>query len=1752
MTLTLPSVPVKHQDFLGYVDSLPDTPIGDLIRPYNDYDAVARKIFAQDSSHVLLKDKCANIVPLYNATGSADVRIRARDLTSETPEQKEKYILPLKDSQRRSSGTPAVVPSFTEFQENFTLFTEGSLSGIDWSNIVAAGSAVVTSLLPVPETYRGSKRGLRRYYHDEFAPASDVDLFIYGLTEEQAIEKIMHIEDAIRNSILYETTTIRTKNTVTIASQYPTRHVQIVLRIYRSIAEILTGFDVDCSCAAYDGQQVYASPRAIAAYMTQTNQIDLTRRSPSYENRLSKYSHRGFESIFERSFARTEGLARLLVLEKLPKCIDRDAYQQKRREERGRPQISIYMRRRQGRELKGNLKDDWEDEVPEWQEEDQVSNYHTFTIPYGRRYNARNIERLLYSKDLLLNAEFNQPKDRQVYLHRHPAFFGEAQHVIGDCCGSCPKPVTKEEYTIAEEESKIYISGKISFIKDDPGRQEIGSFNPITETDWTEMAYIADTERLCQAIVSHDFKAVEDFLKQEGSNCNYRDITGRTPLQLACMSSTPDIVQCLVNHGARLVARMADGKTALHLAAARGNVEILRILLLKSSENEEAEVQDKKRENGFDEIPEDEIEGSSQLDSVTRTSGSYVKIEVADDDNDESDAADGSSIEGNDDTPDIYDINAVAWDSLTTPLHLAILHGHVMAVKELVSSFGADVLMPIKIIDERTKKPHAAILTLFLVLGLPLEKAREMSQTLLELGCSPAQADLAQWTPLHYIAQSDYNELLDLYVEHDGPAVQRAINHLATVDTTWYRTSFTFCSALVSAIQARKHKSAKKLLEIGAKPKFEFADILQATKDQVFLYNNDHKASFSKTKQPILCAIECDMPLIALDLLNHGADPNSKILATNQRGFTALDSVRAQLTKLRSFLNGEPSSKPRKFGRSGPTSIKFELDDESYLKVFQEGTYKMFFAENQLKNARETNRKSNGQDKSANPYQKPLGMSEKNEAISALVHDYELLENALLAKGAKTIDELDAKSANSTQLSLPLNRQNQIKQQLETEEPSVFKFEFKLNRTDVTDVTREGYLQLFEAAWNGDITSIKAFTLGLWGPAEDQPPLEIAVCDELGFSCLSLAVLRGHLSVAKTIMQILRAQYKGKKPETPIRLEIDNEAESSDDEELNLVSREVDEQFTFENIGEVTTQVKSNVSPIGALQRTCNAFLFLGNYNSTTHEWKFFSSNPSHRHWYASIKVNTLMKFAILNNDLALMDFLLLASRECRNMFPEEEEFQYSLEASCEEFQLAMALGHTDCLVKLIQSKAVGLPLAKLSESSGVRVHKKPAYYQGLSIRGKKRTDWASAGRPKPKGSPEGRPPLLISALHGNLTTTEWFLGTAPGRHYLEYCNSHPDDENVQLLAQSKLGLEGSLLNWLQTRNNLVLHCAVMSKPCARSEQLVQYLVDHHPECLEARSERGHTPLAIAFSLRRTSFARILIAAGANQATRDPEGNNLLHIILQPVENQVVNNEQDPSPLISLLDQELVSSMLTQRAGTGSWTPLARQLESFNPFHDRNHELESIKVTMASTVTLLLDLAEPINQKHLELLDGSGNTPVHVAVKKGFSQIVQLMLDRRPDLLYRENATGSTPLEMATDAWVNDTTRHPPRRVSPDNPNRSVSWDPMTTPLVDRDPKYFLKGQDFKKTQDRMYQVCQDHARNHPGKRTLVSLNEANALVKRLATQKVTTERSHVRCRYRRSHRFAEEEEEVEIDEVALWGQQASRSTPVTHLSVFG
>ncbi|KAH8798385.1 hypothetical protein F5884DRAFT_814057 [Xylogone sp. PMI_703] len=495
-TSDLPRLPVPVKHFIRYLADHPDDPVSTLVEPFKAFESKLRKIYAQQPDHESLEDGAVNLVPIF-AGDEAELKIRARSLCDETEEERSKYIMPLEERERKVIGGPALVSSVEEFRQNFNYFSNSSLSDLEWDNVVAAGSSVATSLVPVPEKWASRKM---QYYRENFAPTGDVDLFLYGLSEQQALEKIKQIERKIKENAREEVITVRTKNAITIASRYPTRHVQIVLRLYDSISQILTGFDVDCACAAYNGCQVYTTPRAIAAYMTQCNTVDLDRRSRSYENRLYKYRQRGFEvhwpllersrvhqSIYEVPVSHTQGLARLLSLENLSKRADRNTCEDKGD---GGTDIPPLCRSSSRRRKNSNVEDEGrEDEIDEEKQQGELSSYHTTSIPYGPRYSARDIYNILHNRDAVCNAEWNQPEGQEVYLHRHPCFFGTAEQVIRDCCGCCPVPQTDKEMIATEKDAMTYVSGPMKFRTDDPGRQEIGSFNPVNDDEWTTMAY---------------------------------------------------------------------------------------------------------------------------------------------------------------------------------------------------------------------------------------------------------------------------------------------------------------------------------------------------------------------------------------------------------------------------------------------------------------------------------------------------------------------------------------------------------------------------------------------------------------------------------------------------------------------------------------------------------------------------------------------------------------------------------------------------------------------------------------------------------------------------------------------------------------------------------------------------------------------------------------------------------------------------------------------------------------------------------------------------------------------------------------------------------------------------------------------------------------------------------------------------------------------------------------------------------------
>ncbi|KAK7719672.1 hypothetical protein SLS64_001851 [Diaporthe eres] len=1693
-SLQLPKVPVPHVELARYIDENPDRSMVDLLEPYRQFEAQLRQLYAQEPDNQILKDDHLNVFPLFNDGEKADIRIRARDLDAEAQAEKDQYVMTLPDEQRRPNGSPAVVQSLKEFQHNFNVFSESSLVDLDWSNVVASGSSVVNTLLPVPERYRDSKRALREFYHEKFCPASDVDLFIYGLTEEQAIEKIKQIEGRIRDSILTETTTVRTKNAITICSQYPTRHIQ-------NVSEILTGFDIDCSGAAYDGKQVYCTPRALQSYITQINHIDLSRRSPSYENRLSKYSHRGFEvywpeldrsridpTIFERSFQRTLGLARLLVLERLPTASSRDSYLAKRREERGRPPLN----RRYFRSLAGNIKEYHEDEVAEWVNEDEVSNYHTFTVPYGVKFHAKKIEKLCYTRDLLLNAEWNQPKDREVYLHRHPAFFGRFEDVMNDCCGFCPQPETDEEKAVHEEESKIYVSGKISFLQDDPGRQQIGSFNPLTEDDWTEMAYIGNTARLCQDIVDGELEHVQDWLSQDGADPNTRDHTGRTPLHLAVTSSTAEVVKCLVDHGARLVARLAEGRTALHLAAERGDVEIVKILMEKSTANEaeeeEKQAQIKKektaspsqlpfQEDESTEASDSDVEVISDADSDSEdeqqsmATGSFVKIKK----DVESSAPAGAVPEDKEDDPDFYDINVVAWDSPCSAMHFAIICGHEEVVKLLCQEYGADILLPVKFLNEE-KQPTAAILTLVLSIKLPIEKAKSMAKTILSLGASSAQADLNGSTAFQRIVEENATELVEVLLAFDQIGVKNSINHIAF--SGWQQMD----SSLQQAIRGGDVKLILQLLDAGAVPQIDFETWLKSAK-QVARMENQLRGSFEQntkvferdTEQPIITAIQSSNPSIVLELLKRGADVNAMTKQSYQivhgtafgysTGQTVLDLVEDQLQRLRKY---EPPV-------AKTPELKFGMDE--VLEKYKQGTWQYAAVHTAVSFAHKRNERTlKDHEKEKARISGLEGVQEKQAAIDVAIAKLEEIRETLIASGGKTFVQLYPDRSQSRR---PLHsRWQPPKEILE------FSYDFQFfGVSDVTEKRRDKYIELFEAAWSGDLDKIKALTLVPWDPENNEPPLQIAVNDRSN-SPFSLAYMRGHLDVAQAILEIAQAQYvPEERPVTRYRMQTSEEEDEededdsmSDDDEPRIYGQIVDDQFTIENVGQVSMQVKSRVKPLKML------------------DWTFPTlQSDDGRHRFTGGR--TLLEHVISNDDRkGLKYYYDLTVYFSDRDEDKDDESNHFVALPQSAFWSAAEKGRIGILADLIKWAGAGLPLEALVKKTGVELKEKPRYYQGLTVYGKKRKDWATAGRnviSRPKDTTES--PLLRTAQKGCIESVEWFLSDAPLRNYLEFGKSKvaKDDLRLKHLNQSHGGFEKAVTRWLGAENDLVISAAVLGPNDGTAQRLVEYLIKAYPSALEAKGTTGMTPLFIASWLGRINLARILIANGADQSTKNMSHDNILHAALA--------NNPEPEKLaafLKLLDPELLAHLVLERSGLNASdgrTPLHRWLAMY---------AKSISEKPDRYIKVLQLLLEHSKGEELSTLDAGGDTPLHTLIREQADPaIIREILNYNPRLLHRENAVGLTPAQVAHDAFV--------RACIPQHRHWGYGYHrhedkSVAQVLVNMKPEDFARqakhGGPTKPAPrvQQIYDLAAEFAAAHPSKRRLVSLHEANDVARRI------------------------------------------------------
>lgn len=333
----------------------------------------------------------------------------------------------------------------------------------------------------------------------------------------------------------------------------------------------------------------------------------------------------------------------------------------------------------------------------------------------------------------------------------------------------------------------------------------------------------------------------------------------------------------------------------------------------------------------------------------------------------------------------------------------------------------------------------------------------------------------------------------------------------------------------------------------------------------------------------------------------------------------------------------------------------------------------------------------------------------------------------------------------------------------------------------------------------------------MWGPNNEEHPLQIAVTDRNGFSPFSLAALRGHFSVAKATLEIVRAQYKPKEPKGHTRYQINEESYIGNvglqDEDLGIYSEIIDDQFTVENIGEVATQVECSTTPLEVLNWECAARLFIEQDHITDEKRRDFElALPFSRPSMLSLGARRsgepgmpyhLVDYAVWTDNIPLLVFLLNLGQELTNRDTEAESTIYTLSEN--SFLLAIIMGRVGCLEELIKRTGAGLPIDELAKNSGVESNEKPKFYQGLTIRGKKRADWSSYFRMR-RLMEEGSP-LLIAAFYGKLESTKWFLGKEPGQLYTAFTKTYEHDKRLKRLEQSANGVEGSLKNWLGTRS---------------------------------------------------------------------------------------------------------------------------------------------------------------------------------------------------------------------------------------------------------------------------------------------------------------------------------------------------------------
>ncbi|PNY28377.1 Uncharacterized protein TCAP_01697 [Tolypocladium capitatum] len=301
----------------------------------------------------------------------------------------------------------------------------------------------------------------------------------------------------------------------------------------------------------------------------------------------------------------------------------------------------------------------------------------------------------------------------------------------------------------------------------------------------------------------------------------------------------------------------------------------------------------------------------------------------------------------------------------------------------------------------------------------------------------------------------------------------------------------------------------------------------------------------------------------------------------------------------------------------------------------------------------------------------------------------------------------------------------------------------------------------------------------------------------------------------------------------------------------------------------------------------------------------------------------------------------------------------------------------------------------------------------------------------------------------------------------------------------------------------------------------------------------------LACKLGRIEYVKVLLSGGADQSTKNAMGENLIHAALHAAPTAA-----HLELLLELLDADLRSHLLRQRKslrenGTTPLHTLVSQACGLGPCGDDwNHyrynnnsynHIPRVNRNQEVVVSMAKLLLEYSKGEELDMLNGAGETCLHTAVRRNMISLIKVLVDFKPQLLLREDAVGRTPAELAHDQLQSQTfarphDRHCNRRETylhrlPDIgtfasramfKGKSPAEIKAKTEALGLSGDYDAKdigallcalgtGEGAPESAPRpsdprriIWDLCSTGLAKHPGKRRLVSLNEANDVARRL------------------------------------------------------